>query len=271
MTLIVGVKCSDGIVLGADSSATFGVPLGQPTIRQDTSNKLHISFNRIVLGVSGPVALSQSYNDEIDAYLSRHGNKPHWKHVQDAKTELSEMFWKHAKVAWEWARVTVGVVGQPVTVECNHSTAVAFAIGNTPHLIQFSPQCQAEEVTRELPFVALGSGQPSADLFLAFIRRIFWPSEPSLGDGELAAIWTVDEVIKQIPGFVGGKIQVAVLREEQHNWKCSQLSDDEIDAHREMIENIEQDMPRAGRVDTAKPSPEPPTSEVKATASTDPS
>jgi len=260
MTLIVGVKCEDGIVLGADSSATLGVPLGQLTIRQDTSDKLHIAHNRIVLGVSGPVALSQSYSDEIDAYLSRHGNKVHWKTVQEAKTELSGLFWKHAGVAWERARVAVGVVGQPATVECNHSTAVAFAIGNTPHLVQFSPQCQPEEVTRELPFAALGSGQPSADVFLAFIRRIFWPSEPSLGDGQLATIWTLDEVIKQIPGFVGGKIQVAVLKEDtSHNWKCSKLSEDEINTHREMIQNIENEMPKAANVTMIGPAPTPPT------------
>jgi predicted proteasome-type protease len=159
MTLIVGVKCSDGIVLGADSSATFGVPLaGQFTIRQDTATKLHLASNRIILGLSGPVGLSQSYSDEVDGCLTRHGNKVHWKYVQDAKTELSTLFWKHAGPAWEKARVVGGVVGQPATMECNHSTAVAFAIGQNAHLVQFTPQCNAEEVTQDLPFVALGSG-----------------------------------------------------------------------------------------------------------------
>ncbi len=35
MTLIIGIKCSDGIVMGADGAATFAT-LGQPTIRQET-------------------------------------------------------------------------------------------------------------------------------------------------------------------------------------------------------------------------------------------
>jgi 20S proteasome alpha/beta subunit len=41
MTLIIGIKCSDGIVMGADGAATFG-SLGQQTIRQGTK-KLEVN------------------------------------------------------------------------------------------------------------------------------------------------------------------------------------------------------------------------------------
>ena len=105
MTLIVGVKCSDGIVLGADSTATLGIPLGGSTIRQDTVTKLHIASGKLVIGVSGPVSLSQSYSDEIDAYISLKGLKITWKNVAEAKAELVKLLWKHAKPAWERAGV----------------------------------------------------------------------------------------------------------------------------------------------------------------------
>ena len=55
MTLIVGVKCSDGIVLGADSSATYTTQLAQQlTIRQDTVTKLHIASEKIIVSVFWP-------------------------------------------------------------------------------------------------------------------------------------------------------------------------------------------------------------------------
>lgn len=43
MTLIIGIKCRDGIVMGADGAATFEA-LGQHTIRQETT-KLDILEN----------------------------------------------------------------------------------------------------------------------------------------------------------------------------------------------------------------------------------
>lgn len=249
MTLIVGVKCSDGIVLGADSTATYTTQLGQQhTIRQDTATKLHITLNKIVIGVSGPIGLSQSYSDEIDNYIKGTGSKISWRTAQDAKSKISELFWKHARVAWERAETVAKVVGPGAALsECNHSSAAAFAIGDEAHLIQFSTQCHGEEVTQDLPFAALGSGQPLADPFLAFIRRIFWPTGlPSLLDGQVATVWTLEQVIKAHPGGVGGSVQVVVLKKNDKGaWSCDALSEEEINNHRQNISDIERRMREA--------------------------
>jgi 20S proteasome alpha/beta subunit len=63
MTLIIGIKCEDGIVLGSDGVATFGA-MGQRTIRQSLT-KLNILEDCIAVGVSGPVGLGQSISGEI--------------------------------------------------------------------------------------------------------------------------------------------------------------------------------------------------------------
>ncbi len=63
MTLIVGLKCSDGIVLGADGAATLGV-MGHQTARQ-TTKKLTILSESVVVGVSGPVGLAQRVAGEV--------------------------------------------------------------------------------------------------------------------------------------------------------------------------------------------------------------
>src|SRR5712692_5304905 len=57
MTAIVGIFCTDGIVVGTDSSATFAQ--GQlPTIEQRTE-KLEIIGDHIIAVGTGPVGLSQ--------------------------------------------------------------------------------------------------------------------------------------------------------------------------------------------------------------------
>ena len=262
MTLIVGVKCQEGIVLGADSTATYATPLGQPTIRQDTATKLHIATDtspKLAIAVSGPISLSQSYCDEVDAYVRGHGNRITWRNIQQAKTQLTEMFWKHAGPTWQRGAVVAGVIGQAAAIkECGHHTATMFAIDDVPHLIQFSAHCNPEEVTQDLPFVSLGSGQLSADPFLAFIRRIFWPTGlPPLLDGKIATIWTLDEVIKHTPGGIGGNVRVSVLEKDRNNhWKCSELTQEEIDDHREALDETEKRM-RERPPQAAEPLPEP--------------
>jgi ATP-dependent protease HslVU (ClpYQ) peptidase subunit len=260
MTLIVGVKCTDGIVIGADSAATYTTQLGQQqTIRQETATKLHITLNKVVIGVSGPIAFSQCYGDEIDSYIRSTGSKVTWKNVQEAKTKITELFWKHARPAWERAETVAKVVGPGTAIsECNHSSAAAFAIGDEAHLLQFTTQCQAEEVTQDLPFMTLGSGQVTADPFLAFIRRIFWPdSLPGLLDGQVATVWTLDQVIKINPGGVGGEVQIVVLKkDEKGHWRCDNLSSEEINNHRQYIADIERRM-REAVTPKAEPPPIP--------------
>jgi 20S proteasome alpha/beta subunit len=59
VTIIVGIRCEEGIVIAADSRATMGV-LGQETTRQDVQTKIEIPQNHpVILGFSGNVGLSQ--------------------------------------------------------------------------------------------------------------------------------------------------------------------------------------------------------------------
>jgi hypothetical protein len=247
MTLIVGVKCSDGIVLGADTSATYGTPLGQQsTIRQDTATKLGIIFNQVALGVSGPISLSQSYCAEVESYMKGHGNRVRWRSIEEAKIELTKMFWKHAGPTWERAGIVAKTVGAGAALgEANHGTAIALSIGDTAHLVQFSAQCAPEEATEGLPFVSLGSGQPLADPFLAFLRRIYWPTGlPSLLDGQIATVWTLDQAIRVNPGGIAGETQIVVLKRDTsgRNWICDAISNDELGEHRRVINDLEDKM-----------------------------
>ena len=60
MTLIVGIKCTDGVVMGADSAATFATPTGQSTVIQ-SATKLQIPAGPIITATSGPMGLGQLF------------------------------------------------------------------------------------------------------------------------------------------------------------------------------------------------------------------
>jgi len=93
---------------------------------------------------------------------------------------------------------------------------VAMPVQKIPQLFCFDFGGQPEMATADLPFMAVGSGQPIADPFLAFLKRLFWPNRvPTLAEGRLAAVWTIAHVTKTNPGGVGGDIQLWMLARGQ--------------------------------------------------------
>jgi len=111
-----------------------------------------------------------------------------------------------------------------------------------PCLFRFDYNGAPERATEELPFVAMGLGQPIADPFLALLKRLLWQnSQPTLAEGRLAATWTIDHVRLTNPGGVGGKIQLATLSGNPGKPPTISLfSEQDVQEHLEQIRAAEQ-------------------------------
>jgi hypothetical protein len=113
---------------------------------------------------------------------------------------------------------------------CLSSSIIAMPISGQLCLMQFNHQASPELASKDLPFVAIGSGQFCADPFLAFIRRLFWPDRlPHLSEGKFAAYWTLDHAIKTSPGGITEPKQIAVLETVEGKPACRELTKEEID------------------------------------------
>ena len=87
----------------------------------------------------------------------------------------------------------------------------------------------------------MGSGQPIADPFLGFIRRVFWGSEPpTVREGIFGAVWALNHTIELTPGQVGGAPQLAILEKESGKWKARKLSDEELGEPQEQYSAVEE-------------------------------
>ena len=62
MTAIVGIRCKDGVVVGSDSSATFGDGVGNRFIEQSTSKKIEIIGDTIIVAGTGAVGHMQRFS-----------------------------------------------------------------------------------------------------------------------------------------------------------------------------------------------------------------
>jgi hypothetical protein len=255
MTLIVGILCSDGVVIAADSAATYGAA-GQPTIAQPTQ-KIEISESAVIMASAGAVGLSQRAKHAI-AELWR-GGKFSGKNAVEAGVIIGNALKEHLLVELEAAQLARNVIGKAAIDGAVCVCMVGLPVSKTPALIQFN-ECGAPEVaTGDLQFVSLGSGQLTADPFLAFLRDRFWPNrQPVLSEGIFAAYWTLDYAISHSPGGLAHPIHVAVLEKGKDGWKPRRLTDAELDDHRQQIRAIEgylSNYPKSGSTTEPPPTP----------------
>jgi hypothetical protein len=208
VTVLVGILCSDGVVIGSDSAATFGAS-GMNTIGQQYCQKVTLLQDKIVYASTGAVGIGQLIADMLHKG---------WAGGQfKGQTTAAEMMGvvaariNHLVVPFlQSANMQRGLTGEGNSSICK--SLVAMPVKQRFELFNFDVNGAPEHATQKLPFVALGSGQPIADPFLALLGRLLWPDRsPTLAEGRLAAVWTIDHVRRTTPGGVGGQIQLATL------------------------------------------------------------
>jgi 20S proteasome alpha/beta subunit len=240
LTLIVGIVCSDGVVVASDSAATYGKE-GVLTIGQQHITKIHKLAESMIFSSTGAIGIAQ---------LIAQKTKKAWDEKDFASMTAPE------EVMNKIGRGITDLVGpylqtanfvRPLVGDASPSlckTLVALPVRHKPCLFTFDFNGAPEQYTKELPFVALGSGQPIADPFLAFLKRLVWGrTQPTLAEGRLAAAWTIDHVRLTNPGGVGGDIQLATLAAtEGKQPTVTLMTEPEIQEHLQLVRSAEKAM-----------------------------
>ena len=249
MTLIVGILCQDGVVVASDSAATYG-DAGIPTIGQQPVTKVHKLADSVIFSTTGAVGIAQLYAEKI-----RSGwENDEFKAMKAPELVMDAIGKKIAQTVGPYLQTAN--LSRPLVGDCSPSLCkalVAMPVKRVPCLFQFDYNGAPEQATRELPFIALGSGQRAADPFLAFLKRLLWKDvDPTLAEGRLAAAWTVDHVRRTDPGGVSGDIQMATLAATQGKQPTvAELGEEEVQEHLEQIEAAEDALVRELRPATA--------------------
>ncbi|EWS54511.1 Proteasome subunit [Methylibium sp. T29] len=230
-----------------------------PTIGQQTTRKVYKLTDTMIFAATGAVGIAQIIADRLSSG---------WKQGEFKNTSSPEQMMLKLGTAISQTVMPFlqsGVSVQQVAGNANGSlckSMVAMDVKGTPCLFQFDYNGAPERSTEHLPFVSLGSGQPIADPFLAFLKRLIWSGvQPTVAEGKLVAVWTIDHVCKTNPGGVGGAVQLMVLPAKG---TVLELSDAEGAEHKQQAAAAEQALVRHLRPDTATqeavpPLPQPPT------------
>ena len=190
------------------------------------------------MGVSGPVGLGQLYCDQVGR-LWKSGKLGRKTNLAEVQRLLHDAIGKDASRVLSDVRTISPVIGQQNAMQmCITHSLVAVPVGGHrghPELIQCDILGNAEVASNDLPYVSVGIGQPLADPFLAFLRRVFWPNTlPNVADGILAVMWTLVHAIAVTPGGVAEPIQIATLSGGEE-FKARELAKEEIEEHRQNV------------------------------------
>lgn len=219
MTVLVGIKCKDGIIIGSDSSATFSA--GQISTIEQATKKIEILHGKIIIAGTGQIGLGQRFCDLVDRGFSDR------KFVGKNGIQMAS----------EITHLAVSNFSHTGASKGGYGALAAFSAGNDIHLCEFGiTDLQPELKTAGIWYASMGSGQLIADPFLGLMRRVFWDDGmPSLQDGIFIATWTLQHAIDVNAGGVNGPIQLAILTKDGN---ARMLSEDELTEHLENVSGV---------------------------------
>ena len=224
MTVLIGLRCSDGIVIGADSSATFGPHLNARTIEQKVQ-KVFVVEGKIIIAGTGQVGLGQRFKESVERAFK--------------EKKLGGV--TGIQVAKQLSSVGQADFAETQVNKGQYGALVAFPVGTTPHLCELSANdFQPEMKTDDMWFASMGSGQPITDPFLGLMRRVFFKeSVPTLREGIFLTAWALSHTIELNPGGINGPSQIATLSTDAGRMVARLLDDDELEEHQNSVDGAE--------------------------------
>lgn len=229
MTILIGVLCKDGVVIGADSIAT--VSMGSMKIMElGPVNKIEIIEGKCISATTGSVGLAQRFNNILNEKVV--GAPPVSQAIKHV-TEISNLAIKNFAQTPPFNR-------NP-DIGWGFGALYAFVSDNEYHLVEFDQINFHPEFKKDLPIVSMGCGQYIADPFLGFIWKIFLKErEITLYEGVMIAYWALKHTIAFNPGGIGGNQNIAILTKDEKKISHAQLlNHDDLQEHLNLVDEIE--------------------------------
>jgi hypothetical protein len=228
LTIIVGVKCTDGVVIGADSIATSSASMTN-IMQIESNDKIRIFDDTIIIAATGAVGYTQRLHLQIETAI---------------KGSIFKNY-KHDRLTQHIANKFIGDLQSSLAPNFPQFGGIGFGalmgaiVDDNPCLVEFATNnFQPEYKEKKSFFVSMGSGQPLADPFLAFVSRVLWHDRlPDVKIGRFGLFWALRHTLKHAPGLVGPPIRLATLKRREGKWVASEGDDDQEAA--QFIENIE--------------------------------
>ncbi len=195
MGLVVGLVCTDGVVIGSDSSRPHSS--GDTPEPEGPVQKTYVIGGDVLLGSTGQVGLVQRL-EMLLRELREDSRFPEWDHFVIARSLVAD--------AWKEFQATRSDL-------TGFGALVGFRCVTGVHLCELrAGDLQPEFKGPDSWFTALGPGRATANSLLGLLARtVFQNRTPMLSEGILAAVWALDHARQLHPGWIRRPFLVAVL------------------------------------------------------------
>lgn len=203
MTIVVCIKCVDGIAIASDSMLTIGEA-------QQSGQKIHVIEQQQLFAFAGDLSLAERFRVFATTHyplLAEAGHK------FDYATAIAASLANNLRLT--------GI--EPQTA--NLMTVLIHEFKGDVEACLFTAGVNPRYLDSDHFSCAMGSGASAALPFLNFLLETFTSNrQPELIDGKLFATWAVKYAIDRLAGGVGGDIDLAIAeRNETGQWIFREL------------------------------------------------
>ena len=217
MTVVVGIYCSDGIVIAADSALTIA-----GIVEQEYHKKIACILPHLFVGFAGDLGFAQRFRQVL---------KDVWSHANGQTVESHEIIKAFCQGG---ISEFLSTQRSDAKIEVPSGFIVGFARNDSHHLAVFPlGGFQPIVINDNLPFFSIGSGHFITNPFLTFIKSVFWKDAPTpaVSVGIFSAIMALKLAVKVNAGGINEPIHVGVMEIKDGDYVCRMLHEDEISLH----------------------------------------
>jgi 20S proteasome alpha/beta subunit len=197
MTLIIGIRCKDGLVMVADSMSTEAAPLNTGNITKHEAEKI-VAYKDILWGSSGSVGVKQVIQHELE---KDYGN---WFQRNISPVDLRQRLVRKIQPILREQYRLVGEFSNnhPAHIPFTNFIFGVYLTGGFA-LLNIESNCAGEVV--EAHHCATGSGQKTGQALLRRLRNQEWDVKTGL----VVAYRTMNDAIHVEPQGIGPPIRLA--------------------------------------------------------------
>jgi hypothetical protein len=232
MTLIVGIKCTDGIVLAAEKDALPGT--GVVDVTEDVK-KIHKIENQFLVALGGFSGQGHRYLETIRRLDIESENLDCFQ-IQEAIHEALQPIVKSIIKTTETVRENSGLKDLGYILA---EALVAYVGSDGPCLLHVNHVAQCDPIA-ETVYQVIGEGEKVAVPFLSYIKRFVWGDKaPNVSTAIMSALWMF-HFAHNCAGKFGPPWMIATLQPSADGAASIEILDENaLDPHHRLIDLIE--------------------------------
>ncbi len=241
MTLLIGVQCTNGVVLGADSSATLATNGADVN---DLAHKITLVGDHALIAIGGASAMGLQFE---------HGARTELESLHVAG-ELATL--AHPELA---AKISEQLIPAFLALKIPELAVKAKELpGGEENLASILARCLIATFTNagpcllavnefgltdcadKVPYAVEGNGDVAALPFLGYIRQHVWKNQPpDVGAGILAVLWAFRYAGRANPERLSEPYQLGVVERIGERLQARFLSETDLSEPKNLLDDFE--------------------------------